>query len=196
MTIYDESLRGFRWLDSTEKFDSKGPFFVANEIGIDWNKISDVTFSPIEEVVLHMFSKLTEVNETMIELMTSIGSELFKTLELFTTRWEELSKTAIRCKARGNEVVFSLAIKGDEDTSFALNAFVDEMYPTAVVTVTNDDRGEGLCLFRLNDSPKIDFSLIENDERVLFAHKNGFVAKTHKKLSDEEVINLIEKSTK
>jgi hypothetical protein len=48
----------------------------------------------------------------------------------------------------------------------------------------------------LNDSPKIDFSLIENDERVLFAHKNGFVAKTHKKISDEEVIDLIEKSTK
>ena len=196
MTIYDESLRGFRWLDSTEKFDSKGPFFVANEIGIEWNKISDVTFSPIEEVVLHMFSKLTEVNETMIELMTSIGSELLKTLELFTNRWEELSKTAIRCKALGNEVVFSLAIKGDEDTSFALNAFVDEVYPDAVVTVTNDDRGDGLCLFRLNDSPKIDFSLIENDERVLFAHKNGFVAKTHKKISDEEVIDLIEKSTK
>ena len=93
-------------------------------------------------------------------------------------------------------MVFSLAIKGDEDTSFALNAFVDEVYPNAVVTVTNDDRGDGLCLFRLNDSPKIDFSLIENDERVLFAHKNGFVAKTHKKISDEEVIDLIEKSTK
>ena len=183
-------------MDSTEKFDSKGPFFVANEIGIEWNKISDVTFSPIEEVVLHMFSKLTEVNETMIELMTAIGSELLKTLELFTNRWEELSKTAVSSKAFGNEVVLSLDIQGDEDPAFALNAYVDEVHPNAVVTVTNDDRGDGLCLFRLNDSPKIDFSQIENDERVLFAHKNGFVAKTHKKISTEEVIDLIEKSTK
>ena len=196
MTIYDESFRGFRWLDSTEKFDSKGPFFVANEIGVEWNKISDVTFSPIEEVVLHMFSKLTELNETMIELMTSIGSELLNTLELFTKRWEELSKTAVSSKALGNEVVFSVDIQGDEDPAFALSAYVEENHPNAVVTITNDDRGDGLCLFRLNDSPKIDFSQIENDERVLFAHKNGFVAKTHEKISMEEVIDLIEKSTK
>jgi hypothetical protein len=196
MTIYDESLRGFRWLDSTEKFDSKGPFFVANEIGIEWNKISAVTFSPIEEVVLHMFSKLTEVNETMSELMTSVGSELLNTLEMFTGRWQQLSDSITTSLVYGNEVVFSLGILGDNDPTFALNAYVAENYPNAVATITHDDRGEGLCLFRLNDSPKIDFSLIENDERVLFAHKNGFVAKTHKKLSDEEVINLIEKSTK
>ena len=196
MTIYEESLRGFRWLDSTEKFDSKGPFFVANEIGVEWNKISDVTFSPIEEVVLHMFSKLTELNETMIELMTSIGSELLNTLELFTNRWDELSKTVVSSKALGNEVVFSVEIQGDEDPAFALSAYVEEKHPNAVVTITNDDRGDGLCLFRLNDSPKIDFSQIENDDRVLFAHKNGFVAKTHEKLSSEDVIDLIEKSTK
>jgi hypothetical protein len=198
MTIYEEATRGFRWLDSTEKFDSKGPFFVANEIGVEWNKISDVTFSPIEEAVIHMFSThhSHERDEMMLTLMTAIGSELLKTLELFTNRWQELSKTTIRCKAFGNEVVLSVDIKGDEDPAFALNAYVNEVYPNAVVTVTNDDRGDGLCLFRLNDSPKIDFSLIENDERVLFAHKNGFVAKTHKKLSSEEVIDLIEKSTK
>ena len=198
MTIYEEATRGFRWLDSTEKFDSKGPFFVANEIGVEWNKISDVTFSPIEEAVLHMFSThySHERDEMMLTLMTAIGSELLKTLELFTKRWEELSKTTIRCKALGNEVVFSVEIQGDEDPAFALSAYVDEKHPNAVVTVTNDDRGDGLCLFRLNDSPKIDFSQIENDERVLFAHKNGFVAKTHKKISTEEVIDLIEKSTK
>ena len=148
------------------------------------------------EVVLHMFSKLTEVNETMIELMTSIGSELLNTLELFTKRWDELSKTTIRCKAFENEVVFSLDIGGDEDPAFVLSAFVDEVYPNAVVTVTNDDRGDGLCLFRLNDHPAVDFSKIEDDDRVLFAHKNGFVAKTHKKISTEEVMDLIEKSIK
>lgn len=196
MTIYDESLRGFRWLDSTEKFDSKGPFFVANEIGIEWNKISDATFSPIEEVILHMFSKLTEVNETMIELMTSIGSELFKTLELFTGRWQQLSDSITTSLVYGNEVVFSLGILGDNDPTFALNAYVAENYPNAVATITHDDRGDGYCLFRLNDSPKIDFSKIESDERILFAHKNGFVAKTHDKLESTDILELLEKSSK
>jgi hypothetical protein len=196
MTIYEESIRGFRWLDSTEKFDSKGPFFVANEIGIEWNKISDATFSPIEEAILHMFSKSTEVNETMIELMTSIGEELLKTLERFTGRWQQLSESITTSLVYGNELVFSLGILGDNDPTFALNAYVAENHPNAVVTITHDDRGDGYCLFRLNDSPKIDFSLIESDERVLFAHKNGFVAKTHDKLESTEILELLEKSSK
>ena len=197
MEVYSESVRGFRWLNITEKFDSKGPFEVAKELGVDWNTISTATFSPIEETMLHLFAKMFEggQNPIYLGLMTTIGTELLNTLEMFTKRWEELSKTAVSSKAVGNEVVFSVEIQGDEDPTFALSAYVDEVHPNAVVTITNDDRGEGLCLFRLNDSPKIDFSQIENDERVLFAHKNGFVAKTHKKISSEEVIDLIEKST-
>lgn len=196
MTIYDESIRGFRWLESTEKFDSKGPHYVANELGIEWNKISDATFSPIEEVILHMFSKSTEVNETMIELMTSFGSELLNTLEQFTGRWTQLSDSITTSLVYGNEVVFSLGILGDNDPTFALNAYVADNHPNAVATITHDDRGNGYCLFRLNDSPKIDFSKIESDERILFAHKNGFVAKTHDKLKSTDILELLEKSSK
>ena len=196
LTIYEEASRGFRWLNVTEKFDSKGPFFVANEIGVDWNKISDATFSPIEEVILHMFSKTTQTNQTIIDLMTNIGLELLNTLTQFNGRWQQLSDSVTTSFVNDNEIVFSLGILGDNDPSFALSAYVAERHPNAVATITHDDRGEGYCLFRLNDSPKIDFSLIENDERVLFAHKNGFVAKTHDKLNSTEILELLEKSLK
>lgn len=196
MTIYEEANRGFRWLNVTEKFDSKGPFYVANEIGIEWNKISDATFSPIEEVILHMFSKLKKNTKTMSKLMITIGNELLNTLEQFTGRWQQLSDSITTSLVYGNEVVFSLGILGDNDPTFALNAYVAENYPNAVATITHDDRGDGYCLFRLNDSPKIDFSKIEKDERILFAHKNGFVAKTHDKLESTEILELLEKSSK
>ena len=196
LTIYEEASRGFRWLNITEKFDSKGPFFVANEIGVEWNKISDATFSPIEEVILHMFSKTTQTNQTIIDLMTNIGLELLNTLTQFNGRWQQLSDSVTTSFVNDNEIVFSLGILGDNDPSFALSAYVAERHPNAVATITHDDRGEGYCLFRLNDSPKIDFSLIENDERVLFAHKNGFVAKTHDKLKSTEILELLEKSLK
>ena len=198
MTIYEEANRGFRWLNVTEKFDSKGPHYVANEIGIEWNKISDATFSPIEEVILHRFSKFTGFNpkSDIYILMTTIGEELLKTLEQFTHRYQQLSDSITTSSINGNEIVFSLAISGDNDPTFALNAYVAENHPNAVVTITHDDRGDGYCLFRLNDSSKIDFSKIENDERVLFAHKNGFVAKTHNKLESTEILELLEKSSK
>ena len=53
-----------------------------------------------------------------------------------------------------------------------------------------------MCLFRLNDFDKLDFSRIEKDNRVLFAHKNGFVAKTHNILDTQELTELFEKSLK
>ena len=171
-------------------------FSFTAKYGVEWNKISDATFSPIEEVILHMFSKSTEVNETMIELMTSFGSELLNTLEQFTGRWTQLSDSITTSLVYGNEVVFSLGILGDNDPTFALNAYVADNHPNAIATITHDDRGNGYCLFRLNDSPKIDFSKIESDERILFAHKNGFVAKTHDKLESTEILELLEKSSK
>ena len=133
---------------------------MANEIGVEWNKISDATFSPIEEVILHMFSKMSENNETLTDLMTNIGLELINTLTQFTGRWQQLSDSITTTSVNGNEIVFSLGILGDNDPSFALSAYVSERHPNAVATITHDDRGDGYCLFRLNDSPKIDFSLI------------------------------------
>ena len=196
MTIYEEAQRGFRWLNISEKFDSKGPYFVANEIGIEWNKISDATFSPIEEAILFKFSQFTEFDsESLIyQLMITIGSDLLKTLEQFTARWKLLSETLKTFKVDDNEIVLSLDVEGNDDPTFALNAYIHEHHPNAIATVTFDDRGEGFCLYRLNDSSKIDFSQIESHEQILFAHKNGFVAKTKFALDLDELRTIIRKS--
>ena len=195
MTIYEEANRGFRWLNVTEKFDSKGPYFVANEIGIEWNKISNATFSPIEEAILNRFSstKYHPKSDVYI-LMRHIGQQLLNTLEQFTERWQKLSETTTTLEVNGNLIVVSVGVNKDDDPSFALSAFVEETHPSAIATVTLDDRGNGLCLFRLNDSIKLDFSQIENDPRILFAHKNGFVAKTHNVLNEQELTDVFQKS--
>ena len=46
------------------------------------------------------------------------------------------------------------------------------------VLVSRDNRGPGLALFRREDDPKVDFSVLEGNEAVTFAHKGGFIAKT------------------
>ena len=196
MDIYEEANLGFRWLNVTEKFDSKGPYFVANEIGVEWNKISDATFSPIEEAILNRFSRHTKYHpkSDIYIMMRHIGQQLLNTLEQFTERWQKLSETTTTLEVDGNLIVVSVGVNKDDDPSFALNAFVEEKHPSAIATVTLDDRGNGLCLFRLNDSLKLDFSQIENDPRILFAHKNGFVAKTHGVLNEQELTEVFQKS--
>ena len=41
-----------------------------------------------------------------------------------------------------------------------------------------DRRGEGYGLRRHNDDPRMDFTRIETEQDVNFAHKQGFIAKT------------------
>jgi len=59
------------------------------------------------------------------------------------------------------------------------------------VTVTIDNRGDGLTLYRRHDHPQVDFSRLEDHEAISFAHKNGFVAKTKDARCDwRELIRL------
>jgi hypothetical protein len=196
INIYSQALKGFRWLSVTEKLDSKGPFYVAKEMNIEWNLISDITFSPIEETILNLFSTSfnSETNFAFVQFMTAIGKRLLETLEMFTERFNHLSENAGTLEINEHTIVSARSISGNDDPSFALSAFVEEKYPNAIATITNDDRGEGLCFFRLNDNPNIDFSRIQNDDRIEFAHKNGFVAKTKTQLSSNEIIELFKKS--
>lgn len=55
-------------------------------------------------------------------------------------------------------------------------------------------RHDGWRLYRLNDHPRLNFSQIENDPRVAFAHKNGFLAETYERIALPGVVELIQKA--
>ena len=59
---------------------------------------------------------------------------------------------------------------------------------------SHDPRGEGTTLYRCDDHPRIDFRLIKDDPEVIFAHANGFIAKTRTKLSPMEALSLVRAS--
>jgi hypothetical protein len=68
-------------------------------------------------------------------------------------------------------------IDRDDNPTLGLEMFCDGREINPAVTITQDDRGDGLCLFRRNDDSRIDFSRINGKDGVVFAHTNGFVAK-------------------
>ena len=70
---------------------AKDAYFVANEIGIEWNKISDATFSPIEEAILNRFSKHNKYNpkSDVYIMMRTIGEQLLKN---FGTIYRKMEK--------------------------------------------------------------------------------------------------------
>ncbi len=61
------------------------------------------------------------------------------------------------------------------------------------IVISKDRRDDGWRLFRYEGTP-VDFSLLENDPEIAFAHKTGFLAKTREQIGERELINLIAKA--
>lgn len=59
------------------------------------------------------------------------------------------------------------------------------------VVIFPDDRGPGWGVLRRNDAPGYDFSVLESNEKVSFAHKGGFIFKTSELIDLDEVLALI-----
>lgn len=82
-------------------------------------------------------------------------------------------------------VVDVLAIAKVDQPTLALEVWTKQqckMQPDldCPVTLTFDDRGEGLCMYRRNDDPRIDFSRVAGQPGVVFTHANGFIVKIDK----------------
>lgn len=82
---------------------------------------------------------------------------------------------------------------GETPDSFGLEEFrrLEENPPDIVISL--DQRSEGWRLYRYDNTP-VDFSLIADCPEIEFAHKNGFLAKTKKRLPIGEVISLVSKA--
>ena len=59
-----------------------------------------------------------------------------------------------------------------------------------VGTISKDPRGAGYALYRINDHPRIDFTLAATHPDISFAHTGGFVAKT--RTLDADVGEILE----
>jgi hypothetical protein len=61
------------------------------------------------------------------------------------------------------------------------------------IVISMDRRDEGWRLFRYDGAP-VDFSLIAGSPEIAFAHKSGFLAKTKRHLTVNELVALISKA--
>ena len=191
------------WLAFSESLDSKGPFATASALGMTSDTLF-ATVSPIETSVLRWFEGEDTVfqdetfssvgGDTLAEgrlwhLMRMIGKEKLEYLNEVQSRLTRLASETSQVTIQGLNVLDATSIPRTENPTLALEIFCRGLAHAPAVTVTCDDRGEGLCLFRRNDHPRVDFSQLEGE--VLFAHKAGFVAKTY---PGQDWINLVAKS--
>jgi len=191
--IYEDALSFCPWLEVAEWFDCRGPKDTSEWLGIDRETVGKLN-SPLDITILQSFAKSAQhlPGEPIWELMKMIGEELLQYIRNLRTRIEEVARVAEVWELHHSEDSFKVMFvprnqNQIEEVSGAMGWHIKElgMEEEVVAMVYPDSRGEGYGMKRFNDCSEIDFSKIENDKKVRFAHARGFIAKVEPVEVDE-----------
>lgn len=184
---FQNATRFFDWFETAEWFDSRGPIETARWLGVSNDAMRKLN-SPIEVIILNLFSQAQEVQtHTMLwELMKKIGDELFSFLKRISKRINMLDQYSefwtLECSAKDVpiEVFFLPRRNAMENPSMGIDKYISGLGKSEALMalVYPDQRGSGYTLSRFRDCQNLDFTLVENEPDVHFAHKRGFIAKT------------------
>jgi len=183
MGLYDDARRFCDWLEVAEWLDCRGAAKTAAWMGIACDAIPKLD-SPIDSAVLRRFaseSKL-EPGNVIWELMRMIGSDLLKYIKTMRTRIDELAGIVKIWELNGIGKVAFIPRSDDlpKNPTMGLHYYLlqEGIAEEVIGMVYPDSRGDGYGLKRYDDNSAIDFTRIEQEEDVSFAHRSGFIAKT------------------
>lgn len=184
------------WYHVTKVLDSKGPFALAGELGLP--RFPNELLSPVELTLLKAFEETTGDSNVMNAEMVGIIKDLGRGILLEA---EEFSKELVRMSSN-TELMYINKVPAlvtlDEPHAEALGAFRDALQDREDlfigINIAYDDRGEGWMLYRFDDHPAVDFSKLEGDDRILFSHPGGFIAKTKERMELDDVLALAAKA--
>lgn len=184
--LYQDALRFCDWLEPAEWFDSRGPNKTAQWLGVSRRAISQLN-SPIDMTLLRRFAHKTELaaGDTLYEYMRFVGEDLLDHLRVVRERIDFAKAHSARWSIPHDddliEVVFLPRTDPPADEpSAVVNNYIraEALELTIAAIVYPDRRGEGYGIARYEDHPKLDFSRVEHEADVHFAHKSGFMCKT------------------
>ena len=184
--VYQDALQFCDWLEPAEWFDSRGPNKTAEWLEVPRRAISRLG-SPIDATLLRRFAAQPEhvPGETLYEYMRFVGGDLLEFLREVRAGIDHVTKVSERWSiAVGDEVVETVFLpRGDEmpdEPSGSVARYIRSAGLEEVIgaTVYPDRRGEGYGISRYEDDPRLDFTQVEGQDDVRFAHKSGFMCKT------------------
>ena len=174
-------LEVFDWYRPMSILDSKGPKQYQAALGLS-PQAFDASLSPVDASIKEVFWKDTEA---VLPVMKLIGrSTLEKGAEIRDDLDWALANHEVVQVVGGHSVV--LLDPSRSVCPGALKGVIRGVDPAPVATVSLCPRDGGMSLFRLDDHPAVDFARVSGDGDILFAHNNGFVAKTKPGVTDKE----------
>jgi hypothetical protein len=183
--LYEDAKRFCDWLEPAEWFDCLGPRETAKRL----NAPPDVTaklVSPIDVTMLRRFAGMTklEPGNPIYEVMRMIGEDLCGYVTSVREQLDFVKAHAEQWSIPGEAGEFEAVFMPRTDPligdpSNSLERYVaTELEVDVVALVYPDRRSSGYGLSRYRDNMRVDFTRLEGEPDVHFAHARGFVAKT------------------
>lgn len=184
--LYENARAFCDWLEPAEWLDTRGPVDAAKWMNIE-RKVLNQLISPIDITLLRRFAQSSELTEKDVlwQVMCMVGEDIIEYLQTLSERLIYLGQHCEWWTIENGEHSFEAVFlpRTDplpKDPSMALPRFIAEQGKdqSVIAMVYPDSRGDGYGLSRHNDNKKMDFSPLESESDVHFAHARGFVAKT------------------
>ncbi|MDX2021399.1 MAG: MYG1 family protein [Deltaproteobacteria bacterium] len=184
--LYDDALLFCPWLAPAEWFDSRGPNRTAEWLGVPRDVVPKMN-SPIDITMIRRFAASTQLEpgQPLYEVMRFIGDDLISYLQNIRSQINFVRRhvTLWSLPAPGGPIMTAYLPRTEpelEEPSGALAAYIraEGLSATVAALVYPDRRGGGFGLGRYEDHACLDFSRVQDEPDVHFAHKTGFICKT------------------
>jgi hypothetical protein len=178
--LYEDAVTFCPWMKTAEWLDARGARQTAEWLEVDPFVVTQLS-SPIDFSVLRYFANEQELDthHPMWKLMSDIGGDILTYLRSLRRHLNELQDQVEFWQVGGLEFAFlSRDAEVSSESSSALGMFVREQDREIIGIISPDQRGQGYGLKRFDDDLRLDFTRIQHEPDVHFAHKQGFIAKT------------------
>lgn len=184
--LYQDARSFCDWLETAEWLDCRGAKGTAQWLGVERSIVNKLS-SPIDVTLLRRFASKTlhSPGEPLWEIMRMIGEDLVNYLSTLRQRLDFIDQNCERwtLESKGHLLEAVFLPRTDplpDDPSMGLPRYIEEkgLSGKVIAMVYPDRRGNGYGLTRYNDHASMDFTKIDGEPDVHFAHASGFVAKT------------------
>tara|TARA_A100001037_G_C15028253_1_gene579620 strand:+ start:217 stop:1119 length:903 start_codon:yes stop_codon:yes gene_type:complete len=184
--LYEQAKQFCDWLEPAEWFDSRGAVETARWLGAPPKVMAQLN-SPIDITLLRRFALETHLKpgDIIWEVMRMVGRDLLDYVKNLNQRLNYIERNSEFWTLEENQSRFGVLYLPrrqpvPHDPSAGLEFFINRQNKNAWVAalIYPDRRGAGYGLSRFNDDKRLDFTRIEREPDVHFAHARGFIAKT------------------
>lgn len=164
------------WFRQVVLMDAIGPFKAADFNGCGAEVVQAI-YTPFAEFFLRQFQDTNRIvaADSLFDHLRFMGVNTMNQYRREQERLDLLRRKSRISRVGGIDVIFFP--EEVSEPSMAMHAFAAEKGISGGVCVVRDDRNPGWSIKRLFEDPAVNLHLLAGDQRVLFAHTSGFIAK-------------------